>query len=621
MTDQASGSPQTVDYAALVKGARAGDKAAFTALYEATHKEIFRTIRAMVRTEDQALDIQQDAYVQAFTHLEQLTAPERFRPWMRSIAVNQTRLALRKQTPVLFSELSAEDEEEASQLAEIADLRPEASPELHMERKECAAYVQEVLDELTPGQRMLVGMYYYDQRPMREIARELSLNLGTVKSQLSRTRKKIEAAVLRLEEKGVKLYGLSPLPFLFAMIQRLSPAESTDKAVLDGALSQSGAAAETVALQLGRPFFETVAGKVVLGVLAAGVLCGGIFGYKLLTNSHDYGDVRPPAGVETAEDLSTEPTQTTEPLWAVTPEDLPAEPETTAPAEPETTAHTEPETIAPAEPDPEATEPQPTEPEPQPAEPGPEPTEPTQSSPETPTEESSAPSGEPEPDDGPPDPFADPAVPPVTEPIVLTPQIESCTWEGGGDALYDQPWGSSTYIRVLAKDGAVPTLYTDNAEVIQLQADGYFYSDTDDRVKIYTWIATFLGPGEARVYCAWHGSVTHVLQVENPDHPNELLSLILFDKENPETVEWERSTGPSFAHLIVFIQGQLLPEITSDNPDILDIGGRMELSSTGSSWIRKYYGWMVQPKATGTTHVTIWLDGKAVRTVTIIVKE
>ncbi len=77
MTDQASGSPQTVDYAALVKGARAGDKAAFTALYEATHKEIFRTIRAMVRTEDQALDIQQDAYVQAFTHLEQLTAPER----------------------------------------------------------------------------------------------------------------------------------------------------------------------------------------------------------------------------------------------------------------------------------------------------------------------------------------------------------------------------------------------------------------------------------------------------------------------------------------------------------------------------------------------------------------
>lgn len=394
MTDQASGSPQTVDYAALVKGARAGDKAAFTALYEATHKEIFRTIRAMVRTEDQALDIQQDAYVQAFTHLEQLTAPERFRPWMRSIAVNQTRLALRKQTPVLFSELSAEDEEEASQLAEIADLRPEASPELHMERKECAAYVQEVLDELTPGQRMLVGMYYYDQRPMREIARELSLNLGTVKSQLSRTRKKIEASVLRLEKKGVKLYGLSPLPFLFAMIQRLSPAESTEKAVLDGALSQSGAAAETVALQLGRPFFETVAGKVVLGVLAAGVLCGGIFGYRLLRSSHDYGDVRPPAGVETAEDLSTEPTESTETLWAVTPEDLPTEPETTAPAEPETTAHaepettahTEPETTAPAVPDPEATEPQPGAPQPAP----PEPTQPPA--------ESSAEPAEPEPE-------------------------------------------------------------------------------------------------------------------------------------------------------------------------------------------------------------------------------
>lgn len=610
MTDQASGSPQTVDYAALVKGARAGDKAAFTALYEATHKEIFRTIRAMVRTEDQALDIQQDAYVQAFTHLEQLTAPERFRPWMRSIAVNQTRLALRKQTPVLFSELSAEDEEEASQLAEIADLRPEASPELHMERKECAAYVQEVLDELTPGQRMLVGMYYYDQRPMREIAQELSLNLGTVKSQLSRTRKKIEAAVLRLEKKGVKLYGLSPLPFLFAMIQRLSPAESTEKAVLDGALSQSGAAAETVALQLGRPFFETVAGKVVLGVLAAGVLCGGIFGYRLLRSSHDYGDVRPPAGVETAEDLSTEPTQITEPLWAVTPEDLPTEPETTAPTEPETTA--------PAVPDPEATEPQPTEPGAQPAEPGPEPTEPTQSSPETPTEESSAPSGEPEPDDGPPDPFADPAVPPVTEPIVLTPQIESCTWEGGGDALYDQPWGSSTYIRVLAKDGAVPTLYTDNAEVIQLQADGYFYSDTDDRVKIYTWIATFLGPGEARVYCAWHGTVTHVLQVENPDHPNELLRLSVNAVDEPDLVEYSIGTP---IYLTSLTQGTLIPELSSDNPAVLDFGARTVFISGDSSWICTLYAWTVQLHAAGTAHVTVWLDGKAVRTVTFVVKE
>lgn len=610
MTDQASGRPQTVDYAALVKGARAGDKAAFTALYEATHKEIFRTIRAMVRTEDQALDIQQDAYVQAFTHLEQLTAPERFRPWMRSIAVNQTRLALRKQTPVLFSELSAEDEEETSQLAEIADLRPEASPELHMERKECAAYVQEILDELTPGQRMLVGMYYYDQRPMREIARELSLNLGTVKSQLSRTRKKIEAAVLRLEKKGVKLYGLSPLPFLFAMIQRLSPAESTEKAVLEGALSQSGAAAETVALQLGRPFFETVAGKVVLGVLAAGVLCGGIFGYRLLRSSHDYGDVRPPAGVETAEDLSTEPTESTEPLWAVTPEDLPTEPETTA--------HTEPETTAPTEPDPEATEPQPTEPGAQPAEPGPEPTEPTQSSPETPTEESSAPSGEPEPDDGPPDPFADPAVPPVTEPIVLTPQIESCTWEGGGDALYDQPWGSSTYIRVLAKDGAVPTLYTDNAEVIQLQADGYFYSDTDDRVKIYTWIATFLGPGEARVYCAWHGTVTHVLQVENPDHPNELLRLSVNAVDEPDLVEYSIGTP---IYLTALTQGTLIPELSSDNPAVLDFGARTVFISGDSSWICTLYAWTVQLHAAGTAHVTVWLDGKAVRTVTFVVKE
>ena len=121
---------------ALVARARRGEQDAYTALYEATSQEVYRTVRAMVRSEDQALDIQQDVYVQAFTHLDQLEEPSKFRVWLRSITVNCARSELRKQTPLLFSEI---DTQNGAVVPELPDQRPGNTPELALEQKETAA--------------------------------------------------------------------------------------------------------------------------------------------------------------------------------------------------------------------------------------------------------------------------------------------------------------------------------------------------------------------------------------------------------------------------------------------------------------------------------------------------
>ena len=73
---------------------------------------------------------------------------------MRRIAVNQAKTALRKQSPVLFTEL---ENEEGEGLPEQADLSPAASPELSLERKETARLVNEILGELSDGQRAAVS--------------------------------------------------------------------------------------------------------------------------------------------------------------------------------------------------------------------------------------------------------------------------------------------------------------------------------------------------------------------------------------------------------------------------------------------------------------------------------
>ena len=367
----------------LLERARAHDRQALTELYEATKLEIYRCIHALVRDEELTLDIQQDSYLQAFSHLDQLREPESFLPWLRQIAVNQARAQLRRRRPTLFTELREDGEPEP----ELPDLRPEASPELALDRKETARLVREILDGLPDGQRLILGMYYYENIPIRQIAADTGLSQGTVKAQLFKGRSRVEQEVRQLEAKGVKLYGLSPLPFLLALLKRSEPAAEAGERVLAGVLPQ---AAESAAVHVGRGFFQTALGRVTLGVLAAAVLGGGAAGWRWARTRFQVGDYQPPTAVESAEDLDPDSREdlqaepvTTEPTEPVT-----TEPVVTETTEPVTTEPTEPKSTEPAGADPGPSEPRPTQPgptEPAPQPTNPEPTQPANPGPAEPT--------------------------------------------------------------------------------------------------------------------------------------------------------------------------------------------------------------------------------------------
>ncbi|MBQ1411361.1 MAG: sigma-70 family RNA polymerase sigma factor [Oscillospiraceae bacterium] len=324
----------------LITAIREGDQQAFTELYEMTSQEVYRTARAVLRDEEAALDVQQDTYVFAYNHLDQLSDPEKVRPWLRAIAVNRAKSVLRRQTPILFTEL---ENEEGEGLPEQADLSPEGSPELSLERKETSELVNEILEELSDGQRAAVAMYYYEQMSIGEISEALGVAPGTVKAQLARGRKKIEEAVHRLEKQGVKLYGLSPIPFLLALMKRQLPAAQAGEAVLTKTLAQTGLAAgakaaitagsgaaaaplaEAVVLHATRPFFTTALGKLVLGVICAGVVGGGVAGYRWAKHAMEE-KTTPILTMETREDPQPDPTGPTLPVEL----DVPAVPETEA---------------------------------------------------------------------------------------------------------------------------------------------------------------------------------------------------------------------------------------------------------------------------------------------------
>lgn len=208
----------------------------------------------------------------------------------------------------------------------------------------------------------------------------------------------------RLEEKGVKLYGLSPLPLLIALLKRLKPEEKASKKVLAGALSKAGVT-ETTMIHASTGFFSTLAGKLLIGVTAAALVGGGAAGmrwYQSRSAEPAVGDVHlmdsvsEPDNLDTPEDyiIDTEPTlpeEETDPAVASvedSPEDMPEIPTDPEPTDPVVADDHVGPTPQPTEPEPSAlqpTTPQPTAPEPTEPQP-PEPEEPSQETTQVETE-------------------------------------------------------------------------------------------------------------------------------------------------------------------------------------------------------------------------------------------
>ena len=212
----------------LIQQAIEGKETAQQELYNRTYSDVYFTILAITKDNDLIMDVLQDTYLTAFQKLEQLKESNSFRAWVRSIAHNKTLDALRDRR-VLYtaSVVSVETEN----VLNVEDNRIENMPEATIDQQETSRLVKEILDVLPDEQRIVIGMFYYDQMSVSEIAEELECSENTVKSRLNYGRKKIQTKVLELEKNGTKLYSLAPLPFFIWLLRNLY--EQPDKDIFD----------------------------------------------------------------------------------------------------------------------------------------------------------------------------------------------------------------------------------------------------------------------------------------------------------------------------------------------------------------------------------------------------
>lgn len=295
----------------------------------------------MIKDEDAVLDIVQDTYIKAFAHLESFQGDTKFLPWVRQIAANTARDWLKKKRPMLFAELNPGDEQDTPVEELFPDERSENLPDQLIDQEETKRLIREIIEDLPEDQRAAIGMFYYEEMSVKEIADAMGVSESAVKSRLMYGRKKIEKKVLELEKQGTKLYSLSPIPFLLLLFrsQKAYAAEEPNSQILQAILASRPTGAATAAGAAQGAGTAGGLGTLKIGLIAlttVAVVCLGTFGVPRIASRS--AETQEASAIEqeeseAMEEVSTEQEESEAPEEAPIEEEEPEAPEEVTPTD------------------------------------------------------------------------------------------------------------------------------------------------------------------------------------------------------------------------------------------------------------------------------------------------
>jgi RNA polymerase sigma-70 factor (ECF subfamily) len=185
-----------------LRAAQQGDVAAFNTLVVLYQRQLFNVCYRTLGNAEDAADATQDALLSAFRGLKNFNGPAAgLRGWLLRIAINacydHLRRRQRRPADSLDAMGSGDPEHETSPAERLPDAT--AGPEERSMSAETARNIQAAIDRLPPDQRLTVIMCDVQGLSYDEAAQAMSIELGTVKSRLSRARAQLRDL---LAEKG-----------------------------------------------------------------------------------------------------------------------------------------------------------------------------------------------------------------------------------------------------------------------------------------------------------------------------------------------------------------------------------------------------------------------------------
>ncbi len=174
----------------LVSRCRSGEMQAFNELVARHQDRIYSVIYRSCGNAEDAADVTQGAFLNAFRHLADFKGDSAFSTWIYRIAFNQLVSLRRGRKPRTVS-LAAPDEETPAM--EPADERRPSDP---LESEELKDKVQQALNLLEEGDRNIVLLRDLQGHSYDEIAAVLGIPAGTVRSRLHRARLELKSRLV-----------------------------------------------------------------------------------------------------------------------------------------------------------------------------------------------------------------------------------------------------------------------------------------------------------------------------------------------------------------------------------------------------------------------------------------
>ncbi len=192
-TDHSSADDRT-----LVRAAQRGDMAAFEELVARHRDKIYARAYSMMRNEEEAVDLSQEAWVKGWQRLGQFQGEAGFGSWMTRVVINLCLDQLRKQKRQRTESIEAMDEESGGVERQMPVVT--SNPTAGLERAELRQRIDRALALLSYEHRTVLVLHEFEEMEYKEIARTMGCSIGTVMSRLFYARRKLAALLADLKK-------------------------------------------------------------------------------------------------------------------------------------------------------------------------------------------------------------------------------------------------------------------------------------------------------------------------------------------------------------------------------------------------------------------------------------
>ena len=173
----------------LVRRSQRGDMVAFEELVTRHRDKIYARAFSMMRNEDEAVDLSQEAWVKGWQRLKQFQGESSFLTWMTRIVINLCLDQLRKQKRHRSESIEQMDEETGGVERQMPVIT--LNPTEGLERQELRQRIDKALGQLSYEHRTVLILHEFEGLEYKEIAKRMVCSIGTVMSRLFYARRRM----------------------------------------------------------------------------------------------------------------------------------------------------------------------------------------------------------------------------------------------------------------------------------------------------------------------------------------------------------------------------------------------------------------------------------------------